>query len=757
MGFVRFFRLAALAFAFFATHPSTLGGAVDFSRSALASEGSELAQISARLEILQKRLFEKFGIRHIYIGGGSSRAVLDEVFTGSVQRMRDLDVFIVADRPVTKEWAEEVGRALETEMIGELSLSDLRPRPRGPKGYNAGYGFFFKKPGQPEVDLSIYHSEADLKLNGIFDIDRTMIRLGEKQTLVSAVQELKAFPASYEKALKSGLIVDAHEGYRAWRAQKISIASWDQIINDPVLQSIRVVRSYSKAGYRSMPGEVATRISELVAGAPDTNRLQIVRNLAKLLEDADAARQLKFLAQVEAFAKVAPGFHQWLKAVDETKLAAITAKAKGVGSPVERFLTLLDDIPPVARLDFVRGLSDLLGEKFTAVLPRIVKAGPAGPAPKIGYFTGEFGPFHKGHRAVVEAALDAGKLDFVFVVPSPLVTNDRRVKQFSEVEWQERVRFSRAGIRTQPRALVWVGSGDTPRTLPQALEALKATVGDLPPLTHISGADSLHRTVARGLLEKDPRPRIVVSRGNIPFPEEAMDPAYRVTLIRRANELPISSTTLLQEIASRGTSSVLEPEVLQEVLATKRYQKEIEDYRTQLQKLKRRFKLLKPIAASDHILIDARLSFGGLWEESYPSPQTQYKKLFQDASSYPGRVKLYIPQETPAETVREWSHFLQKHSPQVRIVRDYEKIDKMKRVRLVHSGVVNGWVKHNTLENKLARGQRLLVFSTPTDPLTPLLEEFDLVKIQLADISNWTVPGCISIQEALPKLFQSRR
>ena len=71
-------------------------------------------QLSSILEVVAAELRGAFGLSKLAIGGGSAPALLDHLFSGSALRMRDLDLVLVADRPVDKELAVRIGQALDS-------------------------------------------------------------------------------------------------------------------------------------------------------------------------------------------------------------------------------------------------------------------------------------------------------------------------------------------------------------------------------------------------------------------------------------------------------------------------------------------------------------------------------------------------------------------------------------------------------------------------------------------------------------------
>lgn len=315
----------------------------------------ELTAISNRIEEFRANLAQHFGIKDIFVGGGSSRAILDHLYDGKPLEMRDLDIFVVAGREVTEDWARSIGQKLESPTLGKFSDKDLRPRPRGNPAlplpqrhrYNAGFGFFWLG-GTPDIfDISIFHQVTDLQLNGIFDIDTVMIPVrgsfieGLRQSLVGK---------DYATVVREGGVLDRFQGYSAWRKQNLTIIHWDEIDRDPVLNGIRVARTMAKVGKQSLSRADEAHIKTSIAQATNTNRLQIVRNLLKLLDDKTAPEQIQILLRWGVFKMIDQSLDQALAKVKvETLREAFALQASSLG----RLSELIKSAPIHARLRFL--------------------------------------------------------------------------------------------------------------------------------------------------------------------------------------------------------------------------------------------------------------------------------------------------------------------------------------------------------------------------------------------------------------------
>ncbi len=260
--------------------------------------------LSARLAALQRVLEREFGLRELYLGGGSSRAVLDAVYFGKELRTRDVDLFVVPGRKVSERFVATVAERLRAESATPLSLSSLEKRPRGNGAlagpaaarYNAGFGFFLTEPGGDVFDLSLYHTRGDLALNGAFDIDTIMIPVRAGETLVRQLERLRG--KGYGQAVREGLVVDRHRGYRSWQQNRLRVAHPAELQSKPALWAIRAARSFGKAGYESLPAEVVKNLAlgdERFHVRPPLKLVK--RYLERLLNDPQPERELKLVKQ----------------------------------------------------------------------------------------------------------------------------------------------------------------------------------------------------------------------------------------------------------------------------------------------------------------------------------------------------------------------------------------------------------------------------------------------------------------------------
>jgi hypothetical protein len=293
-------RILALAWLLIALAGAVPASAQELARSAEA--GGELRELSAQIEGIQTALGSQFGLDQVSIGGGSARAVLDAIYFGKPLDARDVDLMAVAGRQVSAADARRIGRALERAIPG-ATLVGVEPRPRGnPRlppaeshRYIAGHGFFLSIGGR-RFDVSLYHQQEDLDLNGALDIDTIRLPLEGGRTLLDLHDGMRGL--TYRRAVAAGLVSDPHRGYRAWQKNRLRVVHPAEIESKPALWSIRLARSYGRAGYREMPDQVVGLLRRAAArndNQPDPALVK--RYLGRLLEDPRAESELAWVAR----------------------------------------------------------------------------------------------------------------------------------------------------------------------------------------------------------------------------------------------------------------------------------------------------------------------------------------------------------------------------------------------------------------------------------------------------------------------------
>src|SRR5690349_19276705 len=142
-------------------------------------------QLSTILSVIAEELRERFGLTRLAIGGGSAPALLDHLFSGSALRMRDFDLVLIADQPVEEDLARQIGESLDSpdmRFLPRYVYPRRRSRDGGSDLWLAGWGVLWDVRGM-EVDLSIFHDEAALDLNGLMNVDRIRIPFGTNASL----------------------------------------------------------------------------------------------------------------------------------------------------------------------------------------------------------------------------------------------------------------------------------------------------------------------------------------------------------------------------------------------------------------------------------------------------------------------------------------------------------------------------------------------------------------------------------------------
>jgi len=267
-----------------------------------AEPGRVLSELSAQIESIQGALDRDFGLDRISLGGGSARAVLDAIYFGKPLDPRDVDLMVVAGRQVSAADARRIGRALERAIPG-ATLVGVEARPRGnPRlppdeshRYVAGHGFFLSIGGR-RFDVSLYHQQEDLDLNGALDIDTIRLPLDGGRTLLDVHDGMRGL--TYRRAINAGLVSDPHRGYRAWQRNRLRVVHPAEIESKPALWSIRLARSYGRAGYREMPDQVVGLLRRAAAANDNQPDPKLVkRYLGRLLGDPRAESELAWVAR----------------------------------------------------------------------------------------------------------------------------------------------------------------------------------------------------------------------------------------------------------------------------------------------------------------------------------------------------------------------------------------------------------------------------------------------------------------------------
>jgi hypothetical protein len=269
-------------------------------------------RLSAIITQVATTLHETFGLEKLYVGGGSAPALLDHIYSGTALRMRDLDLILVAGRTVDEQLARRIGASLDSPDLRFLPRY-VYPRVRScgdQQIVTAGWGSLWNAHGL-EVDLSIFHDETALALNGLMNVDRIMIPLFNDQSFGDIAARMM-LAGSAEASLAEGLFDDPHGGYESWLNHHPRIVAWNAIDASPIESAIRIIRCCTnKLHLHHIHAELADPLRDAIErGHHRGDRFVRVRNLVKLLHDDRAGAELEMLHDLGAF-------DQWLPEVGE--------------------------------------------------------------------------------------------------------------------------------------------------------------------------------------------------------------------------------------------------------------------------------------------------------------------------------------------------------------------------------------------------------------------------------------------------------
>lgn len=673
------------------------------------------ASYAEELQLIVNVAKETFGVDEVSIGGGTARSLVQHLLLGTPFVFRDFDIVFSANQEVTAAKVKEMGLILQKKGLGRFSEENLRPRPRyNPQlpaeqaaKYNAGYGFYVISNEGMEFDVTVFHSEAAMDLNGILDIDKLRVRLDVNKSVADLFSNKNLFQAA---------IVDPDGGLSVvLKGGNPKVSNWPAIQTDPTNAVIRVVRGLAKFNALPVDELTARKIREFIQQDKKGNALQMSRNLLKLLEDKVWQSEFDALVKLGLFGS---HFKSFASALDNK--AFLTSENIN-----DRVFAMLDSANKSDSIYFLKLIFDLEPDLIKDVLPRIIKSKNL----KVGYYTGEFAPFHKGHLGVVQTALLKGNLDLVFVIPTPHVTNDPKTVKYSQLEWEERRAFTKAGLNSEGKAWLWpAGVSEKADTkLAGQIQALEKLLSLEKPLTHIFGMDSFHRVVHRDLLQTSIRPRIAVTRPGVPIPE--FDPNSDVRILENIVSDPISATRILHQISATGQSDDIAPEVLKLVKQTARYQGFMKDY---LKSREESEKAIKPYddIAKKVLIWDPREGRAGLYEENFPTFKEAHGDVLDRLQNL-GAKKLivYITSDSPARASWIKAALKYKGSLDIIVSEDYAKIPDTQRVMVVHSGMANESMKKSQFVDRYRGKKGLIIYETPDQPVSPLIKSMGNIKV----------------------------
>ena len=365
-------------------------------------------QLSAILETVAAKLRDEFGLTRLAIGGGSAPALLDHLFSGTALKMRDFDLVLVADRPVEEDLARRIGESLDGPAMRFLPRYIYpRRRSRGDgELWVAGWGLLWDVQGV-EVDLSIFHDDTALELNGLMNVDRIRIPLGPGTTLNEIAAGMLT-AGSAEAAAAKGLVDDSCGGYACWVHRAPVIVAWNAILASPIECAIRIVRACaSKLHLAHLHPELADPLrAAILQGHDRGDRFIRVRSIVKLFHDDRAGAELEMMHSLGTFSHWLPEIgdvidrlgHGGLTAAltqadregrkDANHHAAFAAAGEQGGDEVSalRLEALLLNMPPTKRERVLEEIAiaepmfaAIVRKQLPLVERRRAKTPPAGP------------------------------------------------------------------------------------------------------------------------------------------------------------------------------------------------------------------------------------------------------------------------------------------------------------------------------------------------------------------------------------------
>ena len=224
--------------------------------------------------------------------------------------MRDLDIFACIEEEMTADKARTMGQYLESPEIGRFSQHDVRPRRRGnpnlptPEAYdyNAGFGLFLVDDADTILDLTVFHSHADLLLNGIMNVDRVRIRLEHGTNLV---QQLMPLLRAENTNLPSVGVEDEFAGYPSWVNSSAELVNEFDVKRAPLETILRIIRGFAKFDRPNLTENTEAKLRRLMSLAEENIRsFYSIRGLIKILNDRNVVWELQVLRQIGGLKKL---------------------------------------------------------------------------------------------------------------------------------------------------------------------------------------------------------------------------------------------------------------------------------------------------------------------------------------------------------------------------------------------------------------------------------------------------------------------
>ena len=292
-----------------------------------------IRRLSSILASVAGELRDRHDLTRLYVGGGSALALLDHLFAGAALRMRDFDMFLVADRPVDRELALRVGESLDSAELRFLPkyVYARRRTHVAREPVIACWGALWDAQGV-EVDLSMFHDDSALELNGLMNVDRILIPLPPDKTLNEVAAAILT-TGSAEAATVAGLVADPCGGYASWVHRSPAIVAWNAIHAAPIECSMRIVRACASKMHRNrLHAELADPLrAAILWGHERGDEFLRVRGFVKLLHDDRAAVELEMMHALGTFKYWLPEIGEVIERLGHGGLPALFAQADREG------------------------------------------------------------------------------------------------------------------------------------------------------------------------------------------------------------------------------------------------------------------------------------------------------------------------------------------------------------------------------------------------------------------------------------------
>ncbi len=533
-------------------------------------------ELSKVIHFLKNALL-KHGIHQFYLIGGFSLKILKSLSNNTNKiSFRDMDIAIVLNKKIIESDVAKISQTIskafsvpfDPTLIGDRQRERLNKNSK-PENYNAGYGSFIKtKKGI--LDLSFFHTQTDLTNNGLAAWDRILIPVNPDFSIEDLSKAFKRNEYSY--LLKQELIIDPYNGWKHLMNKEIKNLNWVALKAKPHLMTLRLLRGLNN---NDIPLDEFTEAKLKKLFSKHTTPLFIdwtVHNLDKVTTDKKGANILVQLAKIRFFKGWADDLSKFLL---KNSIKEIRTTLESPNYNFEKYSPLWNllktSTPLKKRVWFIKGIATFSPKLFLKNANEFLSDGSK--VLRAAYFTGDFSPFHNGHKSVIKTVLAKTSVDLVFPLVIPHPRQGSLTDEFDNKEWTERFTFTKLGLQPILEAITipfhkfdWKTNPNTQKLI----DTIDRYIDPNKPLTQIAGGDSILRMAAFGFLDKDTRPRIIVSRKGVNIPTHLTHRPY-VQLISNIISRPISSTFLFHTIATKGNAPEMNPNVLKYMMSLKRY------------------------------------------------------------------------------------------------------------------------------------------------------------------------------------------